>query len=62
MWVTIFRVINLIMAVCAGVCMWENVKLFNLMPEDHKYKTLVAWDVLLLFVLAVRFFIKVLVG
>ena len=62
MWLILLRVLWLLMLVVSSVCMWKTVELFNDEPENSPYKGILAFDVVLLFGLAVLFLVKVLIG
>lgn len=49
----------LIKAACVAIlivivlCMWKTAEYFNTLPESNKYKAVLAWDLLILFFLAI---------
>lgn len=41
------------------ICMIKTVEFFNIIPERNKYKSVLAWDVLILFMVIVALIIKI---
>ena len=41
------------------VCIWKTAEFFNLIPENHQYRSVVAWDLIVLFVVTIYVGIKI---
>ena len=55
MFLTIVAIFILIITV---ICIWKTVEYFSMLPDSDPYKNLLAWDVLVMFMLAVAIIIK----
>lgn len=53
---TILAIIFLVIVV---ICIWKTVEYFNLHVDTSKYKILLAYDILVMFMLAVALIIKI---
>lgn len=55
----ILRLIGLVFLVIVVICIWKTGEYFNTLPEGNKYKPLIAWDVLILFIVAVALIMRI---
>ena len=55
----ILRLIGLVFLVIVVICTWKTGEYFNTLPEGNEYKPLIAWDVLILFIVAVALIMRI---
>ena len=40
------------------ICVWKTAEYFNTLPENNQYKSLLSWDILVLFFVGVALIMK----
>lgn len=55
----ILRVIGLVFLVVVIICIWKTAEYFNTLPESNKYKPVIAWDLLVLFFVAIASIMRI---
>lgn len=55
----ILRVIGLVFLVVVIICIWKTAEYFNILPESNKYKPVIAWDLLVLFFVAIALIMRI---
>lgn len=53
------KIIGLVFLVIVVICIWKAAEYFNTLPESNKYKPVIAWDLLVLFFVAVALVMKI---
>ncbi|EGG86893.1 MAG: hypothetical protein ACLVD8_17690 [Enterocloster sp.] len=53
------KIIGLVFLVIVVICIWKTAEYFNTLPESNKYKPVIAWDLLVLFFVAVALVMKI---
>lgn len=53
------KIIGLVFLVIVVICIWKTAEYFNTLPENNKYKPVIAWDLLVLFFVAVALVMKI---
>lgn len=53
------KIIGLVFLVIVCICIWKTAEYFNILPESNKYKAVIAWDLLVLFFVAVALVMKI---
>lgn len=56
----LMRAVGLLFIVILSVLVWKTTEYFNGIPETSKHKPLLAWDILILFLVLVSLVVKVL--
>ena len=51
--IVVSKVISSILIFVLSVLGWKTVEYFNRLPENDKHKPLLAWDVLMLFIMLI---------
>lgn len=51
----------MVVLVVLAVCIWKTGEYFNTLPESSQYKPVIAWDLMILFFLAVGLIWKLIV-
>lgn len=55
----VLRVIGLVFLAVVIICIVKTAEYFNTLPESNKYKPVIAWDLLVLFFVAVALVMKI---
>lgn len=55
----VLRVIGLVFLVVVIICIVKTAEYFNTLPESNKYKPVIAWDLLVLFFVAIALIMRV---
>lgn len=55
----VLRVIGLVFLVVVIICIWKTAEYFNTLPESNKYKPVIAWDLLVLFFVAIALIMRI---
>lgn len=55
----ILTVVAIIFLVVLAICMWKTGEYFNTLPESNKYKSVLAWDLLILFFVAIALIMRI---
>lgn len=50
---TLLTIVAIIVLVAVIICIWKTAEYFNSLPESNKWRGLLAWDVLMLVIMAV---------
>ena len=53
------KIIGLVFLVIVVIGIWKTAEYFNTLPESNKYKLVIAWDLLVLFFVAVALVMKI---
>lgn len=53
------KIIGLVFLVIVVICIWKTAEYFNTLPESNKYKSVIAWDLLVLFFVAIALIMKI---
>lgn len=56
---TLISILAIIFLVVVIICIWKTIEFFNSLPESNKWRGLLAWDALILFIVAVALIIKI---
>lgn len=57
----VLKLVLLLVLVAVVVCIWKTGEYFNTLPESNQYKPVIAWDMMILFFLAVGLIWKLIV-
>lgn len=55
----VLRVIGLVFLAVVIICIVKTAEYFNTLPESNKYKPVIAWDLLVLFFVAITLIMRV---
>ena len=55
----ILKLIGLVFMVIVIICIWKTGEYFNTLPEGNKYKPVIAWDLLVLFLVAIALIMRI---
>ncbi len=55
----VLRVIGLVFLAVVIICIVKTAEYFNTLPESNKYKSVIAWDLLVLFFVAIALIMRV---
>ena len=55
----VLKLIGLVFLVIVIICIWKTGEYFNTLPEDNKYKPVIAWDLLVLFLVAIALIMRI---
>lgn len=55
----VLRVIGLVFLAVVIICIVKTAEYFNTLPESNKYKPVIAWDLLVLFFMAIALIMRV---
>ncbi len=55
----ILTVVAIIFLVVLAICMWKTGVYFNTLPESNKYKSVLAWDLLILFFVTIALIMRI---
>ena len=55
----VLRVIGLVFLAVVIICIVKTGEYFNTLPESNKYKSVIAWDLLVLFFVAIALIMRV---
>lgn len=55
----VLRVIGLVFLAVVIICIVKTAEYFNTLPESNKYKPVIAWDLLVLFFVAIVLIMRV---
>lgn len=53
---TIAAIVFLLVVV---ICIWKTAECFNALPQTNKYKPVIAWDLLVLFFVAIALIMRI---
>ena len=53
------KIIGLVFLVIVVICIWKTAEYFNTLPESNKYNPEIAWDLFVLFFVAVALVMKI---
>ena len=56
---TLLLIFCILVLVITVLCIWKTGEYFNTLPESNQYKPVVAWDLILLFFVAVGLIMKI---
>lgn len=54
----VLRVIGLVFLAVVIICIVKTAEYFNTLPESNKYKPVIAWDLLVLFFVAIALIMR----
>ena len=52
-------VVLVVMLVIVVICIWKTTEYFNTIPEGNKYKPVIAWDLMVLFFVAIALIMRI---
>lgn len=55
----ILKLIGLVFLVIVIICIWKTGEYFNTLSEGNKYKPVIAWDLLVLFLVAIALIMRI---
>lgn len=55
----VLRVIGLVFLSVVIICIVKTAEYFNTLPESNKYKSVIAWDLLVLFFVAIALIMRI---
>jgi heme/copper-type cytochrome/quinol oxidase subunit 2 len=55
----ILTVVAIVFLVVVVICIWKTGEYFNTLPEDNQYKSVLAWDLLVLFFVAIALIMRI---
>lgn len=55
----VLRVIGLVFLAVVLICIVKTAEYFNTLPECNKYKPVIAWDLLVLFFVAIALIMRI---
>lgn len=55
----ILTVVAIVFLIVLAICMWKTGEYFNTLPESNKYKSVLAWDLLILFFVAIALIMRI---
>lgn len=55
----ILKLIGLVFLIMLAICIWKTGEYFNTLPESNKYKPVIAWDLLALFLAAIALIMRI---
>lgn len=55
----VLRVIGLVFLAVVIICIVKTAEYFNTLPESNKYKPVIAWDLLVLFFVAIALIMRI---
>lgn len=55
----ILTVAAIVFLVVAVICIWKTGEYFNTLPESNQYKSVLAWDLLVLFFVAIALIMRI---
>lgn len=55
----VLRIIGLVFLVVVVICLWKTGEYFNTLLESNKYKPVIAWDLLVLFFVAIALIMRI---
>lgn len=58
MLVTLIKLFCIVALVIVCICVWKTAEYFNTLPENNQYKSLISWDILVLFFVGVALVMK----
>lgn len=53
------RVIGLVFLAVVIICIVKTAEYLNILPESNKYKPVIAWDILVLFFVAIALIMRI---
>lgn len=53
------RIISILFLVIVVMCIWKTGEHFNTLPEGNKYKPVIAWDLMVLFFVAIALIMRI---
>lgn len=55
----VLRVTGLVFLAVVIICIVKTAEYFNALPESNKYKPVIAWDILVLFFVAIALIMRI---
>lgn len=55
----ILTVAAIVFLIVVVICIWKTGEYFNTLPESNKYKSVLAWDLLVLFFVAIALIVRI---
>ena len=55
----ILTVAAIVFLVVVVICIWKTGEYFNTLPESNQYKSVLAWDLLVLFFVAIGLIMRI---
>lgn len=55
----ILTVAAIVFLVVVVICIWKTGEYFNTLPESNQYKSVLAWDLLVLFFVAIALIMRI---
>lgn len=55
----VLRLIGLVFLVIVVICIWKTGEYFNTLPEGNRYKPVIAWDLLILFLVVIALIMRI---
>ncbi len=55
----ILTVAAIVFLVVVVICIWKTGEYFNTLPEGNQYKSVLAWDLLVLFFVAIALIMRI---
>lgn len=55
----ILTVVAIVFLVVVVICIWKTGEYFNTLPESNQYKSVLAWDLLVLFFVAIALIMRI---
>lgn len=55
----VLRIIGLVFLAVVIICIVKTAEYFNTLPESNKYKPVIAWDLLVLFFVAIALIMRI---
>ena len=53
------KVLDVLMLIVVVICLWKTAEYFNTIPEGNKYKPVIAWDLMVLFFVAIALIMRI---
>jgi hypothetical protein len=60
-WAIIGRILCVLFSVILSVLIWKTAEYFTMLPDTHRYKPLIAWDVLMLFLMLALLIVRLII-
>lgn len=60
-WVIVGRVLCILFSVILSVLIWKTAEYFSTLPDTDKHKPLIAWDVLMLFLMLALLIVRLII-
>lgn len=56
---TLLTILAIVILVAVIICIWKTAEYFNSLPESNKWRGILAWDVLMLVIMAIALIIYI---